>query len=524
MHHQTAIGGSFRWRTLRTALLCAVAATLAYAGNAQAAAPAARSGLAAPSPAQPVALIAGQGVGDINQTRSRFGVHATDLGVMWRDSRGRVAIAFGDTYGQGWGGNGAGPETADWRYNTLAHSTDDNLADGLSIDSMISDHSGHAAQILPGDPAVQEVTVIPTAAISVGSRDYLHYMSVRSWGTNGTWITNYSGLAYSDDGGQRWIKAPAARWTNRDGGSHFQMAAATKQGDFVYLFGTANGRFGDAYVARVLGSRMLDLSAYEYWTATGWQSGSLDRAIPVMAGPVGELSILYNTTLRRWVALHLDERRAAIVMRTANEPTGPWTGGQVVANSADHPGLYGAFLHPDSTGENLYFAMSQWAPYHVRLMRLRLVDLPSDTNLVQDGGFEDHPASARTPPWTLNGRGGIDRGIGNAHSGANNGWVGNTSGWNDLHQRVVVQPGRWYRLTGWMRSSAGNAGGYFGVRRPPSQGVIAEQKFGPLPTYTRLSVDIPLSNLTELEVFAGGWGLNGQDFWIQIDDIRLEEV
>jgi hypothetical protein len=101
-------------------------------------------------PAQALArvmgLVAGQGVGDINQTATRFAVHATDLGVMWRDSRGRVAVAFGDTYGVGWGGQGAGPETADWRFNTLAHLVDPTLSDGLRIDWMITDRPGHAAR------------------------------------------------------------------------------------------------------------------------------------------------------------------------------------------------------------------------------------------------------------------------------------------------------------------------------------------------------------------------------------------
>src|SRR5262245_49918865 len=98
--------------------------------------------------ARVVGLVAGQGEGDVNQTKARFAVYATDLGVMWRDSRGRVAIAFGDTYGAGWGGSGAGPETADWRFNTLAHSTDTALSDGLLIDSMVTDRPGHAAQLL----------------------------------------------------------------------------------------------------------------------------------------------------------------------------------------------------------------------------------------------------------------------------------------------------------------------------------------------------------------------------------------
>jgi hypothetical protein len=93
-----------------------------------------------------------------------------------------------------------------------------------------------------------------------------------------------------------------------------------------------------------------------------------------MSGPVGELSVQYNTVARQWIALHLDEHRAAIVLRTAPEPTGPWTTGQVVASGAQHPGLYGAFLHPDSADSPvLHFAMSRWDPYHVRLMELPLV-------------------------------------------------------------------------------------------------------------------------------------------------------
>jgi hypothetical protein len=325
-----------------------------------------------PAQAQVVGLIAGQGVGDVNQTATRFAVYATDLGVMWRDARGRVAIAFGDTYGEGWGGQGAGPETADWRFNTLAHSTDSTLSDGLRIDSMITDRPGHAAQILAGDPGVSEVTVIPTAAISSDGRDYLHYMSVRSWGTGGQWTTNYAGLAVSADGGRTWTKPTATRWPNEGVGSGFQLGAMARHRGHVYLFGTPNGRLGDARVARVVEKAVGRLSAYQYWTGTTWESRA-DNATPVMDGPVGELSVQYNTVTRQWVALYLDEHRAAIVLRTAPRPTGPWTPGQVVADGAQHPGLYGAFLHPDSAHSSvLHFAMSRWDPYHVRLMALPL--------------------------------------------------------------------------------------------------------------------------------------------------------
>ncbi|MEU9980192.1 DUF4185 domain-containing protein [Streptomyces sp. NPDC050856] len=322
------------------------------------------------APAEFVALVAGQGDGDVNRTRDRFAVHATDLGVMWRDGLGRVAVAFGDTYGEGWGGRGAGPATADWRFNTLAHSTDVDLADGMSLDSMVTDRPGHAARILPADPSVNEVTVVPTGAVSAAGRDYLHYMSVRQWGTPGTWTTNHSGLAWSDDGGQSWNRPAGVRWANEAGGSRFQMAALTEWEGRIHLFGTPSGRFGDAYLARTTAEGLLDPAAYEYWTADGWRAGAPDDTTPVMPGPVGELSVQYNTHLGKWLALHLDEDRAAVVARTAPGPTGPWTEGQVVVRGTDHPGLYGGFLHPATTGAEVYFTMSRWDPYHVVLMRL----------------------------------------------------------------------------------------------------------------------------------------------------------
>jgi hypothetical protein len=322
--------------------------------------------------ARVVGLVAGRGAGDVNRTAARFAVHATDLGILWRDSRGRVAIAFGDTYGAGWGGRGAGPGTADWRCNTLAHAAGTAPSGGLRIASMVTDRPGHAAQVLARDPDVPEVTVIPTAAIAAGGADHLHYMSVRSWGTGGRWTTNYSGLAVSVDGGRTWAKPASARWPTEGGGGGFQLGALARRGPHVHLFGTPAGRLGDARLARVRATAVARLPAYEYWTGGRW-SAAVDDAAPVMPGPVGELSVQYNTALRRWVALHLDEHRAAIVVRTAPAATGPWTAGRVAVDGTRHPGLYGAFLHPDSARSRvLHFTMSCWDPYHVLLMELPL--------------------------------------------------------------------------------------------------------------------------------------------------------
>ncbi|MEV0701099.1 DUF4185 domain-containing protein [Saccharopolyspora sp. NPDC050389] len=321
-----------------------------------------------------------------NRTASRFGIHATDLGIMWDDGRGGVLAAFGDTYGDGWGGHGAGPKRADWRYNVIARSTNTDLDAGLKFDSVLPRADGMAGQVLPGDrTGVREHTVIPTAGIAIGGRNYLHYMSVRRWGMPGVWHTNYGALAYSDDGGATWTKSETAVWPNsrqpwssrfrrRDQGGHpFQMIGFAGVLDRrAYLLGTPSGRFGAGHLARVGADDLLEPAAYEYWTGTGWGDDPI-AAAPVLPAPVAELSVQYNRHFDRWFAVHLDEQRAAIVLRTAPELTGPWTAGEVVVSGADCPGLYGGFQHPWAADRPaIYFALTQWGPYNVDFFRADL--------------------------------------------------------------------------------------------------------------------------------------------------------
>lgn len=329
----------------------------------------------APHDAELVAWVTGED--SPNRTASRFAVHATDLGIPWDDGRGGVLVAFGDTYGAGWGGNGAGPPHADWRCNVLGRSSATDLSDGMALDDFVEDAPGHAAQILERDPLPgREETVIPTAGIALGGRNYLHYMSVQRWGLPGRWRTNYAGIAYSDDGGRSWVKDRVARWPNRWRGRHpFQLAAFAHDGEHLHVLGTPNGRFGAAHLARVRpdpggdADPVLDPGAYEYYDGARWQR---DRraAVPVVPGPVAELSVEYSARLGRWLMLHLDEHRAAIVLRTATSLTGPWTGPDVVVSGRDHPALYGSYLHPWTVdGPEVYFTMSRWGPYNVALMR-----------------------------------------------------------------------------------------------------------------------------------------------------------
>ena len=189
------------------------------------------------------------------------------------------------------------------------------------------------------------------------------------------WDTNFSRIAYSTDGGATWNSTDGPTWENPGAetstGNHpFQMVAFGKRDGYVYMFGTPNGRFGAAHVARVVETSILDKTAYEYWTGAAWETGAVAElaAAEIVPPNVAELSVIYNEHAGKWLMTYLDEN-LDIVLRSADSPEGPWSASQAISTFADHPGLYGGFLHPSSTGEDLYLAMTQWDPYNVSLVR-----------------------------------------------------------------------------------------------------------------------------------------------------------
>jgi hypothetical protein len=56
-------------------------------------------------------------------------------------------------------------------------------------------------------------------------------------------------------------------------------------------------------------------------------------------------------------------------MRTADAPQGPWGSAQrLVAFTQIPGGIYAPYVHPWSTGKDLYFNLSLWSAYSVMLM------------------------------------------------------------------------------------------------------------------------------------------------------------
>lgn len=312
-----------------------------------------------------------------NFTAQRWDIYGTDLGFIWdagRDGVGtpRVFVMFGDTYGQGWTGPGPGPSDANWRKNTLTMSTNRNLEQGLLLDSAVTKPPNKdAVQVIKSRPRWVELTVIPNSGITVDGVHVAQWMSIRSWNLPPRLISSHAGMAISTDDGLSWRRE--TWWGNLFGQAKFQICcfAQANPGDWVYLFGTSSGRYGPGYLARVRPSDVTVKDAYRYFDGTGWTSDQR-RCVPVLDGNLGEHSVVRHEQYG-WLAMHLDEERAAIVLRRAPAPTGPWSTGDPVVTAEQYPGLYGGYIHPWClSGGPLYWTLSMWNDYRVYWMRTAL--------------------------------------------------------------------------------------------------------------------------------------------------------
>lgn len=312
----------------------------------------------------------------------RYDVCGCDLGIIWEIAPEKYGIVYGDTNGAGFqafcgsgGGNGG-----NWRSNVLAFSTDTDLSDGLAIDSFAVDSRGKAREICPGGKTHPEVynTSIPTSAIHAGGLEVIHYMNIYDWSGagGGRWITNFSSICTSSDGGVTWQdQRDRVRFATN---SHFGEVAFAKKDGYVYMLGTYPGRCSGAYLGRFREDDVLEQSRYQYWNGSDWVSEE-SAAIQVISGPVGEASLIWHEPSQRWIYIYTYEGQydsgAAISEKNAllynsTEDITSWSDKRrLLASHNDFPILYGCFIHPLSADSNtLWLNVSQWMPYNVFLM------------------------------------------------------------------------------------------------------------------------------------------------------------
>ena len=269
---------------------------------------------------------------------------------------------------------------------------------------------------------------------------------------------------------------------------------------------------------------MLTQSAYRYWNGSAWVATE-SSAVAIVAGPVSELSVRYDSFSAKWLMMYLQGED--IILRTATGPAGPWGAPQIAASSCRLPGPLRR-LPPsvETRAATIYFAMSQWNPYNVYLMKIADQHRRADRQAQPDGRPELRTRRAQRQPapsgfWACRGNCGIDNAtLGHTRVTAT-ATPATTSGWHDVapdgagRRRHQLPADRVPADT-----SPNSDNGFFGAhttagRRVARRGALHRGR----------AVDAVRRNFnsgprTAVVVFGGVWTDHG-DIWIQLDDFSL---
>ena len=312
-------------------------------------------------------------------TTDKYYVAGQDLGSMFQ-AKGKTWFVFGDTFGQRdpemTGGGGGG-----WRSNTMAYTTDTDPTDGIALDGYIVDDTNWAKELVSAKQVDGlEITVIPTYGFSANDAMYLDYMSVKHWGVPGEWETNYSGFAKSTDDGETWQKLAKPRWP---GNSNFVQVSVSNVDGVMYFWGVTHGRFGGVQLMKVPEADVEQQNAYRYFAGvdddgTPRWSADMSASKTIVEGTVGELSVVWNDYLDRWLMTATDGGAAGggATIRESPSPWGPWGDATTLVSQSDVPGLYAPYMLPEYTtndGRTIFFTLSKWGPYNLFWYRADLV-------------------------------------------------------------------------------------------------------------------------------------------------------
>jgi hypothetical protein len=319
------------------------------------------------------------GPGSINAELLRSaGVGCTDLGIPI-DLGDEVILLYGDTYSDTESMSGF------WNSNFIARTKDTTLWDGILFDSVVTTgigivrpfaqglHDGNYSDSQSNNPN-REVTKIPTGGIKINNDIYIFYMSVRFWGIPGEWKVNYNQVVKTDSSFQTFTEVGSLRWPESMAPNFAQIfpIVDNENPDIIYLLGIPGGRNGGTTLARVNQNNFENFEEYEYYVSEGtWSKGSNGLA-QLKSNPYyiidplcGEMSIMYNRYLQKWMAVYL--RGSQIVMVTADEITGPYSLPKALMSSNEFGGLYGGFVLDKFTeydGKKFYIQLSQWLPIY----------------------------------------------------------------------------------------------------------------------------------------------------------------
>ncbi|WP_405060204.1 DUF4185 domain-containing protein [Kribbella sp. NBC_01505] len=289
------------------------------------------------------------GVG--TQAATRWGVVGSELGVPYAVGDEEVRFLLGDTFGTPWPQNGreAMPMVM------LRSRTQPGV---IVFDGVVHDRPAvrmESGRQGVGIDGVWEETALPTDGICLpDGRHVISYVSVAQR-DGASYQSSYAGLATSDNGVD-FRRTNVKWWNNPTHDDPYQLRTMQQDGRWVYVFSVPSERRpGGMMLRRVRWDSLLDPAAYQGWNAHERAWGR--PCSPIVDGSFGEPSVrrLKDGT---WVMSYLNADTHRIVTRTSASPIGPWSPEKVQVTSSQEPGLYGGFVHPWSTLDNLHLVVS----------------------------------------------------------------------------------------------------------------------------------------------------------------------
>jgi hypothetical protein len=320
-------------------------------------------------------------IGDITGPgiTTRFGFEGTDLGIAFTLPNGSGMFLFGDTFDH------KEPNSGGWRSPTglrsrTGYAGGNRLSEGIRWDnaaggSRAKELTRNAHQTHPSGNS--EFTVIPSDAISVNGKVYMFATSVHDWSQT-WWMTNNGFVSVSGDLGENFNRTNMI-WPNNGKGDLRQQITLDKGGDgWIYAVGSSFSRsINGMLLMRVRESDLatLDKNKWQEWGWTqpdGWRWRAPYQGTPFLGDACGETSL--RKIQGTWILSYFDPKRYAIVTRFTTNIETPWSNPKVQVYGGswgpdDHgrgspPGtvaqLYGGYIHPASTLNELSIMVSQW--------------------------------------------------------------------------------------------------------------------------------------------------------------------
>ncbi|GGP47284.1 DUF4185 domain-containing protein [Streptomyces abikoensis] len=305
---------------------------------------------------------------------ARFRMEATDLGVPVRTPDDRLLFVFGDTFEEARAGGGW------WRSPVALYGRLDGPGRPVVWTGAVGGR--HARQLWPYDhDNLEYSTVLPSDGITLGGTMYLHVMMNK--GRIGNVVRTE--IWRSDDSGATWSPTGAVFAPNLHDGKFQLLTWALGDDGYVYVLSTGFQRDKPVILHRVRPDRLTDPGAYEPWgqgpdSRCAWGN----PPTPVLDGTFGELCLRlldgqwiltwFNQGDYRIEGLVADHPTADL--RTAHRRTLLWGTSWGNEDDTHVAQLYGGYVIPGSTLDDLHLSVSQWNtkagwPYRVMQFRVR---------------------------------------------------------------------------------------------------------------------------------------------------------